>query len=813
MDSLRSDLQYGVRQLLRTPGITFLAVLTLALGIGANTALYTLATTILNRPRPGVGDSKSLVWVSATTPARSRPMSVSYQVADMVRREVPLIEMLATVREVPLALGTRGEPARVSGEAVSHQYFPMLRAPFALGRPFLPEEDANGGQPVVVLSHHAWQTWFEGDRDIIGRGVAVNGMQFTIVGVTAPGFNGAVLDEVVRDAWIPATMLATVIPSWAFMVNDPTGTNIRALARLRSPGDAPQVNAALKTVASRIAAADTSRGEGWTLRLDDASAGLPAGARTQIAPLAALAVVVTGLLLLICCANVSNIMLARGVARQREVATRLALGASRRRVVRQLLTESVVLALAAAVAALFVATWGMELLLARALPLPLDISFDLRVFLVCAGLALTTGVAFGLAPALHASRRGAGEVLRGAATGGDRGRSRLQSGFVIAQVALSLLLLSLSGLFLRSLDKAQRIDVGFEASSSVLVTSIDPGLQRYDATRSTALAQALLERSASLPGVEQVALSDIVPLSEWSSVIVKTQIATGSPESDELRASLSHVTPGYLSVIRQPLVMGRNFTDADREGAEPVAIVTEGFAKRAFGERSPIGARVFLGFREQTWHTIVGVASDAIVQSLAAPPVDGLYVPMTFHSPGPMALMVRTRGGDASLLSASVRDIVRDLDAQMPVHRQRTMAQVREAATEDQRRGAMVLAVFGALALLLAAVGLHGVLWFTVRQRTREVGIRMALGASRHVVTRLIVGSGLRLTLIGGALGIVLALGATPLMRSMLFGIEPNDWLTFALVSLLFLAVAAFASWLPARGASRIDPMTAIRSE
>lgn len=546
-----------------------------------------------------------------------------------------------------------------------------------------------------------------------------------------------------------------------------------------------------------------------------ASNGIPAGGDRQILPLAALAFVVTGLVLLICCANIGNLMLARALARQREIAARLALGASRARVVRQLLTEALLLALVASGVGLLVAVWGTELLITTALPIPLDVSLDWRVFLVSAALALFAAVALGLAPALHATSGGVAGVLREAATGGTRRRTRLQGSLVVAQVAFSLLLLVLSGLFLRSLDKAQRVEVGFDASARVLALSYDVGLLRYDSTRALAFHREILARTRALPGVESVAITDLLPLTEWSSTSTTVRRADGQGQPMEGRASFSSISVDYFRTIGTPVMAGRDFAAADAPGAPLVAIVSEGFVRQYLGGSPGIGARVSLYGEKGPWHTVVGVARDAIIGSLAAPASPAVYLPLVQRPTSSIgaSLLVRSSGANAATLGPSIREIVRTLDPALPVHRLTTLDRVRDAATTGQRAGASVLAVFGALALLLASIGLHGVMLFTVRQRTREIGIRMALGASASEVVRQFVRYGLRLAARGMAIGFVLALAGTQLARTFLFGVTPTDALTFVVVVSVFTAVALVACWLPARRASLVDPMTVMRAE
>lgn len=814
MGTLLTDLRYALRQVARAPGFTLVAVLTLALGIGANSALFTVADSILRRPRPGVGESSTLVWVASTSRERSRPVGLSLQVAERLRREVPLLERVVTVRDLPLSLvGRGGEPQRVKGQAVNGGYFAQLRSRFAMGRGFTAEEEMSlAPQPVAVLNFATWTNDFAGDSAIVGKAITVNGRLLTVIGVTARSFNGAEHDEETRALWVPSSMIGSLLPDWQSMVDDPASSNFRVLARLRGQGDRAQAAAAVRRIGAALAVADTARPAGFAMQLYDASAGIPAGGTTQVLPLAVLATAVTGLILLICCANVSNLMLARALGRQREIATRLSIGASRWRVVRQLLAEALLLAAIAASAGLLLAAWGTDLIIARALPIPLDLSIDWRVLATGAALALGTTVLFGLAPALHATRGGVATALRAAGGGAPR-RSRLQGILVAAQVALSLLLLTTSGLFLRSLDKAQRVEVGFDASDRILAVSVDAGLLQYDSARTRRLADQVIERAGALPGVERATLTTLLPLSEWSGYGMRAQRSEGAPVSAPLVASASSVRPGYFATLGIPLTSGRDFGTGDQPGAPRVAIVSESFAIRAFGSTDVLGARVGASDDRATWATVVGVARDAIVQSLQAPPAPAVYFPHLQEGGATMTFLVRRRGASAESLAPAMRDLLRALDPALPVYRVLTMARVRHDATTEQRAGAALLAGFGGLALLLAALGLHAVMTFSVRQRWRELGIRVALGASRRAVTALVVRRGVQLAAIGVVVGLVLSLGAAQLLRSMLFGIAPTDAVTFVLVTALLLGVAVLSSWWPARRAARVDPVSAMRSD
>jgi putative ABC transport system permease protein len=820
MDQIVTDLRYALRQLARSPGFTALAVFTLALGIGANTALFTVAEAILQRPRPGVGESSSLVWVAATSHERSRPTGLSLQLAERLRAEVPLFERVVTVRDLSLSLATGGEPVKVKGQAVSGGYFSMLRAGLSAGRGFTDAEERegapSGAHPVAVLNHQAWMAHFGGDPGIVGRPITVNGLPLTVVGVAAPGFNGAEHDDVLRALWVPASMIVTLLPEWRWMVDDPASSNFRVLARLRGVGDREQASAAVARLGAAIAAEGPKRPDGWAMALHDASAGIPAGGREQVLPLAILSTAVTAMVLLICCANVSNLLLARALGRQREIATRLSIGASRGRVVRQLLTESVVLGVVSGGAGLLLAAWGVDWIITRALPIPLDLSMDVRVVGASAALAVVTGLLFGLAPALHTTRTSVAQALRDAGTGGGVRRSQLQGMLVASQVALSLLLLTMSGLFLRSLDKAQRVAVGFDATPRILAVSVDAELVRYDAARTQALANEVLSRLRGTPGVESASLTTLLPLTEWNTMPMRAQRAPGAAPGAAVSTSYSVVRPDYFRTLGIPLVAGRDFTAQDDQMSAPVAIVSESFARQHLGiddARAALGARVGAADDDASWATIVGVARDATVQLMQTPAAAAVYRPHLQQHSSALNFLVRSVAPNAAPLAEPVRAAIRAFDPALPIHRAVTLDRVRLDATREQRAGAILLAGFGALALVLAALGLHAVMLFSVRQRWREMGIRQALGASRRQVVSMVVGRGVQLTAVGAVFGLVLAFGAAQLLRTMLFGVAPTDAVTFAAVTLLLLGVAVLASWWPARRASQVDPAIAMRAD
>jgi predicted permease len=815
--SAMTDLRFAIRQLLGSPGYAAVAILTLALGIGVNSALFSVADSMFMRARPGVWDASGLVWVSGIEANSDRMRRLAYPDFERVRAEVPVFSEVAGIIRMPFALSTPGEPVRVSGQLVSSDYFSLLRTRFAEGRGFGRAEDA-AGTPVIVLSHHAWLTYFGADPAIIGRQAVVNGVPLTVIGVTEAGFNGPEHEEQHFGLWVPTALLPTLLPDLVPLLRSTDGGNVRTIARLAPGATEVEANAALERLAAVIASEDSERPDQWTLAVQDASAGVPPGNGREIAQLTALSVAVTGLVLLIACANVSNLLLARSLARRRELAIRLSIGASRGRLVRQLLTESVLLAAAASVLGVVLAAWSTDLLLATALPLPLEIAVDWRIFGFSVAMALVTGIAFGLVPALHATRREVAATIKDGSSGGDQKRSQLQGTFVVAQVALSLVLLVICGLFVRSLQQASRVDLGFDASPSVLAVSFDLGLQRYDSLRATAFLDALIARARALPGVEHVSVTNAVPLAEWSGSQVhldprESEAAADTGNAPRVTASYFVTRPGFFNTLGIPIVRGRDFTEADAPGALPVALVNQSFASRHLAGREPIGSRISVDGPAGPFLTIIGVSADAVTSGLRNGAPDAVFVAQRQrHYEMALTLLVRSRG-EAALAGAPVRRLVHALDPDVAVHRVRTLDRVRDDALAEQRNGSAVIGIIGLLALGLATIGLYAVIMFGVRQRTREIGVRMALGARQRDVVRMFVDRGLRLTLLGVAIGVVLSIGATHSLRSMLYGISPTDVTTLGSVTVLFLIISTLACWLPSRRAALVDPVTAMRVE
>ena len=820
MDSVLHDLKYAARQLARAPGFTAVIVLTLALGIGANTALFTLTNAMLLRPLPGISHSESLVWVSATRGAGGRPTQMSYvDYLELVRGAGKLLVGSSAVAETPLSIARGGEPENVRGQLVSGGYFSLLGVPMAAGRGFSAAEDSAAlARPVAVISHSLWSRRFESDPAVIGKTLIVNGRAFTIVGVTASGFNGADL-EMRRDVWLPINAAPIAMPSSPNVIHEPTSWWLTSIARL-APGVATaQVDAVLRGVARQIVQSDSAGHGTFSARTFAAHSGMPPAAMSEIVPLAALATLTTGLVLLIACANVSNLLLARSVSRRREIAVRLSLGASRWRLVRQLLSESVVLAVMASGVGLIAAWWGADLLVSTAvLPLSLDLSIDGGILAFSVAAAIVTALVFGLAPALDATRPSVTAALKDAMPGGDVRRSRLQSGFVIAQVSLSFVLLIVAGVFLRSLQTAASIDVGFDAREQVLSLSFDLTRQGYDETRAMNFLKLLHDRAKAMPGVEAVSLTDQVPLSERhlaGEAMTEREAAKSDPAryGQGTEVFVSGVRPEYFRALGLPLALGRDFTDADTKGSPLVAIVSEDYARAAWPNENPIGQRVSMNGREGPFYTVIGVARQSFMTDVGERRRGAIYLA---HAQNPafteLSLLVRSHGDAASLANA-LRNEIQSVDRDLPVYLVQTMAQYRQDSLQKYRLGSRLIGMFGALALLLASLGVYAVMAFAVTQRTREIGVRVALGAMRHQVIGLFVRRGMRLASIGLALGALLSIGVARAVASLLVVASPTDVVPFAAVLALLGAVILLASWLPARRAARVDAMEALRHE
>jgi macrolide transport system ATP-binding/permease protein len=823
MRTLWQDARYGFRMLWKTPGFTAVAVLTLALGIGANSAIFSAVSAFILRPLP-VEDAGRLVRVFETrvaSGARPGDLDDSFSYPDYVdyRDQTQTFEGLVVHRMEQAALGVNGQNDSLWGELVSGNYFDALRVRPAAGRGFLPDEDVTPGErPVVVISHNLWRNRFNSDPGIVGQNVTLNNQSFTVVGVAPEGFAGTMFG-LAMDFWVPVMMQEQITREgrWTDQRGD---SRLDVVGRLKDGVTKEQAEADLTAVTRRLAEQYPESGRknsrGVVLSEVEGRFGQEAG---TIKLGSGLALGVTALILLIACANVANLLLARSAARRKEIGIRLALGAGRWRVVRQLLTESVMLSLAAGALGLLVAFWATDLLRSLLPVLPytivLDMSPDARALAFTLAVSLLTGVVFGLAPAWQASRPDLVPVLKNetvALKGGSR-RLTLRNALVVGQVAVSLLVLVCGGLLVKSFYRAQAINPGFKVENG-LALKLNPGLLGYDEERGKNFFRELRERVGALPGVESAAFGNYLPLDNGSSSTGPVW-AEGQPEpppGEGMSTLYTTVGPGYFETLGIPVARGREFDQTDQKDSPRAVVVNEELAARLWpGDPDPAGKRLFVSNPERP-RVVVGVAKNALYRTLGESPRPMMYQSLNQRYDSYMTLVVRTEG-DPEALVKSIRQEIAALDRQLPVASVRTLRQHMTWALLGTRMGASLALAFGLLALALAAAGLYSVMAYTVSQRTREIGIRMALGAQARDVLRLVAGQGLALTAVGLALGLLAALAATRVLTSILYGVSATDPLTFAAIASLLFAVALLACYVPARRATKVNPTEALRYE
>ena len=810
LDTLRQDARYAGRALARSPLFTLTAVASLAIGIGATTAIVTLANTFLLRTPPGIRAAERVVTIGRTQEGRGFD-NFSYPDFADYRAGAKSFAGMAALRIEPRPVSLAGPDGGEAVEAtiVSGTFFQVLGTRPAVGRFFLPGEDqVPRRDAVVVLSHRFWRERFDGDSAIAGRSIALNGTPFTVVGVAEEGFHGPFV--LAPDLWIPV-MAAPLVGYPDELLTARQAVWLMAVGRLAPDAAMSAAQAELSTIARGFQQAHPRIYEGRGVRIMPTSL-FPGDMRTMVAGFIAMLLAIAGLVLLIASTNVAGMLLARASVRRREIAVRLAIGATRGRLLGMLVTESVFLFLAAGVAGLLasrVVIAGM-LALVPALPvqLAIDPAIDWRVLLVALAITLAGGLLAGLAPALQSTRPALVPALKTESTQGSH-RLRLRSGLLVAQIAFSMLLLVAAGLFARALATARAIDPGFDPHG-VHVASLDLELARYDTARGPLLASRLLERTGALPGVQAVALSAMLPLDGGGLGLGPIQVP-GRPAPDPERgheADWNVVTPGYFDVLRLPLVRGRGFTDADRRGSADVAIVNETLARRMFGTDDVVG-RTFRN--EDRTVTVVGVARDAKYRSLGESPRGFVYVPFAQWYFTRMSLMVRT--GTEGTMAPSLRRTVAELDPALPILDQRRLVDQIAVSLFPQRVALWVAGSLGGVALLLALLGIYGVTAYGVTQRTREIGIRIALGAERERVLALVLRQGVVLAAMGVGAGLLLALAATRVLASLLYGVAATDPIAIGGAAVVLVGAALVASWLPARRAAGVDPAVALRGE
>jgi predicted permease len=810
LDLLRQDVRYAARALRRSPLFAIVSVLSIAIGVGATTAIVTLANTLLLRPPPGVGHPERVVTFGRTEEGRgfdnfSYPNFLDY-------RSAKSLSGMAALRVDPQAVSLTGpgggEPIQMS--AVSGNFFDVLEARPALGRFFTLDEDrAPGESPVAVLSHAFWRRRFEADTAIVGRSIVLNGSPFTVVGVAAERFQGPFVLS--PDLWVPLTASTLLgLPSNIFTQR--SSVWIMGIGRLAPNVGLGQAQAELSAIAKRLEQQYPRENEHKGLAVMPASL-FPGDMRMMIGGFMAMLLVVAGLVLLIASTNVAGMMLARASARRREIAVRLALGASRGQLVTQLVIESLLVFAASGAAGLLLARWlvaGLMTLIPR-LPVQLvfDPRLDWRVLSFTLVVSLVTGVVAGIVPALQSTHPELVPALKSDTGGtGTKQRQRLRSGLLVTQIAFSMLLLIVAGLFARTLTHARSIDPGFDPSG-VHIASMDLGLANYDSATGRRAAAMILERVRAIPGVQSTALSAMLPLDGGGMGLGGIDVAGRRPPDEQgWRMDWNVVTPGYFATMGIPLVRGRDFAEADRAGAPDVVILNEAFAAALFPGDDPVGRTVSNGDRTMT---VIGVAKNGKYRSLGESRRNFVYVTLGQRYMGRTNLLVKASG--ATAVTRQVRRIVADVDPALPILRQLTMGEQTATSLFPQRVALYVSGTLGGVALLLALLGIYGVTAFSVTQRTREIGVRVALGAQRSHVLALIVRQGLVLAGIGVTAGALAALGATRLIGNLLYGVAPTDVVAFGAAAGLLAFAALAASWIPARRAARVDPIVALRSE
>ena len=812
METFWRNLQYSLRTLRKRPGFTLTVVITLALGIGANATIFTWIKAVLLEPLPGIEQPERLVEVWGATRNNSA-LSLSYlDYLDYRDRNV-VFSGLAAHQVQPLNLGRGGKPERVWGAVVSGNYFNVLGVKALIGRTFLPEEDRTpNSHPVAVIGYGLWQRDFGADPKVIGRTITLNEHDFTIIGVTPKEF-GSPFAGIALDAWTPV-MMKDYVALPHFSLTDRGSRWLMVIGRLKPGVTVVQAQANIAAIARQLERTyrQTNDQMGAAVYLLSQS---PFSLKRSMQSALAVLMAAVAIVLLIACANIANLLLARAASRRKEIAVRLALGSTRWRMLGQMLTESFVLASCGAAVGLTLAFWTARSLPAFLPPYGIQVSFDTRpdvvVLAFTLGLTVITTVLFGLAPALQASKPDLVAALKdnAAALGQGQRKFPLQHALVISQMALSTVALISAGLFVRSLREAYEADPGFDPHR-VLLASFDPFLSGHDDNHGREFYRRLIERVRTLPGVQSVTLARRLPLTLSGIAFANVVIDGYTPAKDEdMHLNYETVGPDYFRTMRIPLVQGRDFDERDNEHARGVVIINETMARHYWTGGDALGRRIKL---DKSWLQIVGIAKDVKNRTLNEALQPFLYVPFLQDYRSNMILVARTVIEPKTMFHA-VRAETAALDPKIPMFDAKTFEQHIGLSLFLQRMAATILSIFGMLALSLAAVGVYGVMAYAVGQRTRELGIRISIGASRSDVLKLILGQGLTLSVVGLIGGLVTALVVTRFSAHLLYGVSSADPVTFTVIALLLLGVAVVSGYFPARRATRIDPMVALRME
>ena len=817
METLLEDVRYGLRMWGKNPGFTAVAVVSLALGIGANTTIFSLGNALLLRPLP-VEEPDRLVSVFTSYAGGDPYGQTSLPDYEDFRDRTDLFTGLAAYSWSLMGLRVGDRTKVVMGQVVTWNYFSVLGVHPYLGRGFLREEDQKPDtHPVAILSHRTWTSRFGSNPGILGQTVRLNDYPFTIVGIAPEGFHGP-LSILAADVWVP-TMMAKRALAWVQLFGPDRRRDpfLYVLGRLKPGVSIVQAQAAMKVLAAQLEKEYPRYNWGKSVTIVRADQNRVGTGNTDDAKaLFALLMGVVIVVLAIACFNVANILLARATGRQWEMGLRVALGASRGRIVRQLLTESTLLALVAGVSGLLPSVWAFDLIGAwlrttSGFPLEIDLNLDHRVLGFTLLLSVATGILFGLVPALKVNRASQFAVLRdrGLSLARTKGRVRIQNGFVVVQLALSLILLISTGLFLRSLQETLAVDPGFDPNNR-LVVPINLNYGQYGEAEGRLLYRQLADRVRSLPGVRQAALAAFLPLSQthghhdvWVDGYVRAR-------DESMLVKRNMVGPGYFETLGIPILKGRAIDERDKENTKPVAVINETMARRYWSGRDPIGGTIRVGNKV---YEVVGVARDGKYGRLREKPGPYLCLPMTQHEYSEQFHLVVTASRDPRSMMALLRHDLEKLDPNLPPPQIITLTQFLEDVAVREEGPLRIVGTSALLALLLAMVGVYGVMSYAVSQRIQEIGVRMALGAQPGQILRQVLSGGLKVTLLGVGIGLVAAAVLSRLWSAYLFGVTPLDPLTFVGISMMLLGVALLACYIPARRATKVDPMVALRYE
>jgi putative ABC transport system permease protein len=801
METLIQDIRYCLRTLWKRPTFTAIAVVTLALGIGASTAIFSVVNGVLLRPLP-YPEPDGLIALRESHLPDQPDAQIAPGKFVAWQNESSVFSQLAAYRTVSYNLTGEGNPERLLAGRVSVGLFTMLGTQPIVGRDFLSEEDQPGREKVVVIGHGLWQRRFGSDPNILGKSLKLSGEDFVVVGVLPAGFRLPDLRE--RELWTPIAFK----PSERELHN---AHYIDAIARLKPGVTMARAQSEMDTISARLTQQYPDTNSGWRVRVVPLLDFTVGEVKTVLWLLAS----TVGFLLLISCANVANLQLARAVNRQREIAIRAALGAGRRRVIRQLVTESVILAFLAGLVACPLTVWGVEALLKLApqdLPRIATVTIDHRALLFALGITLLTGLLFGLAPALRLLRVNLTSTLKDGREGTGSNRNKLGSLLIIGEVALALVLLICGGLLVRTFWQLRQVDPGFDYRNALAVT-IQLSEKKYAKEEQINLFhQQLLQRIARLPGVESAGTARILP---FIHDLPTRFYFEGRPRERDDRLPMTNysaVSPDYFKAMGIPLLKGRVFSDADRIGAPRVAIISQKMAQQFFPNQDAVGKRLNVTTGQEAFREIVGIVGDVKQNGLNRETRPHTYEPFA-QAPTPFMTVIVRAASDPSSLVPAIRNQVFEIDREQPLQSFRTLETVVNSSIRQPRFTATVLSVFAITALILAIAGLYGLISYSVARRTHEIGIRVALGARPSDVIRLVVVQGMKLTMTGLAIGLVASLVLTRLTSKLLFGVSATDPFTFGLIFAVLLTIALLACYIPARRATKVDPLVALRYE